>query len=378
VTPPPVPATLYLVPEGRTEACSFWRAWRPLTVLSDTGVPCSWGYNTHERIHRYVPGHGLVVYQRLGWEDPVQGAEHIRTLHRAGCVVVQESDDDMWLSRSEQKSHAEMGLEEKELSPEQNVVSTRLYDGLIVSTERLRTIVHAVVSPDMPVEVVGNYIDLGFWKTSLAGWDRHPKLKGHTTIGWFGGNRYGRDLELVAEAWRRLALRYPDLRFVVGGYLDPVIKEAVPSHMLEVLPWLPVYPRDGLPFYGVGLLNMDIVCCSVADTLFNAAKTPIKFLEATAAGSACVVSPTLYGPVVEHGVTGLVAATADDWERHLESLLARPLKRRRMAERAYAYVRDTWSLSDNSWRFLAAWASLYQAGRANVLADVRSQVLVPG
>lgn len=373
-----IPATLYLVPEGNTEGCSYWRAWRPVTVLEQAGLKTGWAYHNHERLYEHVPGFDLVVYQRSGWDDAEAGRLHIQALHRAGCVVVQESDDDMWLARGEQKSHAEMGIDEKELTPEQNIASTRLYDGCIVSTERLRTIINAVVNHDMPVEVVGNYIDLDLWKAQLEGWGRHPDLKGYVTVGWFGGNRYGRDLEMVAEAWGRLATRYPDkVRFVVQGHLDEVIVNAVPKNMLHVIGWLPTYSRDGMPFYGVGVANMDIVCCSVADTLFNAAKTPIKFLEATAAGAACVVSEPLYGPVVRHAETGYVATNVNDWERYLEVLIVREHKRRRMADAAYKYVSDNWSLKQNAWRFAKAWANLYEAGLPTVVNEIKNRVLVP-
>jgi len=142
-----------------------------------------------------------------------------------------------------------------------------------------------------------------------------------------------------------------------------VIKAAVPPERLEVLPWLPVVPRDGLPFYGVGLLCIDIACCSVAETAFNAAKTPIKVYEATAAGAAVVASTWLYGRTVEHGDDGLIADTADEWEAALLRLIDDEGERRRMQAAMYAKVEDRFSLERNWWRFPAAWAALAEAAR---------------
>ena len=39
----------------------------------------------------------------------------------------------------------------------------------------------------------------------------------------------------------------------------------------------------------------------------------IKWYEATYAGAACVVSPTLYGPAVTDGDNALLAETTDEW-----------------------------------------------------------------
>lgn len=358
----PLPSALYFVPRGATEGCSFWRAWRPLTVAEQHGVRCGWAYYNDDRVADHVLGYDVLVFQRLGWNAIKHGQAFVRDLRRMGRIVIQECDDDIWANRSDQKSHAELGFNERDLSPEQNRRSTRLYDGVIVSTERLRTIVNSF-APDMPVEVVGNYIDLGLWSQLLEGETRHPKLAGTLTVGWFGGNRKGRDLAEMAEGWRRVALARPNVTFVVQGYLDDVIRAAVPLERLEILPWLPTFPRDGRPFYGVGLMNIDVACCSVAETAFNASKTPIKAYEATAAGAAVIGTSWLYGPVIDHGDDGLIANTADEWEAAILRLVDDEAERRRMQAAMYRKVEERWSLERNWWRWPAAWLALAEATR---------------
>lgn len=359
-----IPSALYFVPRGATEGCSMWRVWRPVTVAQQHGARCGWVHYDDDRVIDHILGYDALVFQRLGWHAHKVGERFVRDLRAAGRVVLCEHDDDVWSNRADQKSERELGFKDgHELSPAQNRRSTRLFDGVVVSTERLRTIVHGF-APNLPVEVVGNYIDLGLWRKLLEGEARHPKLAGKLTIGWFGGNRRGRDLAAMAEAWRRVAEERPHVHFIVQGYVDDVIKAAVPAERLDILPWLPVVPRDGLPFYGVGLLNVDIACCSVAETAFNAAKTPIKYYEATAAGAAVVATSWLYGAAIDHGVDGLIANTADEWTAALLALVDDEAQRRNLQAAAYRKVDERWSLERNWWRFPAAWQSLAQAARA--------------
>lgn len=370
-----VPSVLHLVPRHYTEGCTAWRVWWPLRHL-EQHMRCGWAYNDDDTgtLADHMMTFAMLVYQRLGWDNLDDAREYMRVMRAGGAVTVQECDDDMWLARHEQKSHAEMGLDAPERSNEDNQASTLLYDGVLVSTERLRSVVHSF-APAMPVEVVGNFIDTDMWAAWLSDYPRLPQFEGVVTVGWAGGNRHSADLVIMAEAWLRLAEAHPALHFIVQGYLDPVIKAAVPADRLHVLEWLPVAPRDGKPFYGVGLKNVDVMCCSVADTLFNAAKTPIKWMEATLAGSACVVSEPLYGPVVEHGKTGFIATTADEWYTHLDRLVRKPRLRSRINAAARKRIAERHALADNVWRWPAAWASLYAAAMDKRRAP---RVLVPG
>ncbi len=372
----PVPSVMHLVPREYTEGCTAWRVWSPLRHLAPI-MRAAWAYNDEADAAALADNmitYDMLVYQRLGWDNLDDARMYMDTWRRAGKVTIQECDDDMWLARDEQKSHAEMGLDVPERTNAQNQDSTRLYDGVLVSTERLRSVV-ASFAPDLPCQVVGNYIDVDLWREWLAMYDRLPQFKNVVTVGWAGGNRHSADLAVMAEAWLRLAQARPDVHFIVQGYLDPVIRSAVPADRLHVLEWLPIRPTETKPFYGVGLKNVDVMCCSVADTLFNAAKTPIKWMEATLAGAACVVSAPLYGPVVEHGRTGYIATTADEWYTHLEKLTRKPRLRSRINAAARQRINERHAMATNVWRWPAAWAELYAAAMDKRRAP---RVLVPG
>jgi glycosyltransferase involved in cell wall biosynthesis len=80
--------------------------------------------------------------------------------------------------------------------------------------------------------------------------------------------------------------------------------------------------------YPSGLKNIDIACCSVAPSEWNACKTPIKWMEASIAGSACVVSASLYGDAVIDGTNALVATTPDEWAAQIIRLVDDPVLRK--------------------------------------------------
>jgi hypothetical protein len=116
--------------------------------------------------------------------------------------------------------------------------------------------------------------------------------------------------------------------------------------------------------------NYDIGCCAVWPSVFNTAKTPIKWFEFTLGGVPCVVSPYLYGPVVEDGVTALVADTTDEWEDCLARLIEDADLRRRVARVARRAVVRKHSLQNNLHRWLDAYSAavdIFQARRARVL-----------
>jgi glycosyltransferase involved in cell wall biosynthesis len=233
-----------------------------------------------------------------------------------------------------------------------------------VSSRRLATVVRGLV--DVPVVVVPNAIDTAWWR---AVWRHRERLIPGLVVGWAGGKRPDGDFRPLAEAWGRLARRHPDVTFAMAGHCPKIMSEAIPPGRLKGLPWLPIdmYPLDFMQF--------DISCCVVDNTAFNRCKTPIKVWESTMARATVVASPTLYGQAIDDGVDGLLAETADEWERQIERLIVDPDLRKRLWRNQRRRVAAEHSLDKNLWRWPAAYATIiadYRARRA------RSRILLPG
>lgn len=335
----------------------MWRVFQPFEELTRRGYVADW---VHRDESEKVLGllalgrYDLIVTPRIVWPTEGVGDKWIDTIHKANIAWCYEVDDDVYSPGIVQR---QVGLFESErLKGEKQLEWERLErirlleqaDGVSVTTQRLQTVIRSKV-PQAPVKVIPNAIDARWFRETLRGCSRVvPPL----SIGWAGGTRDASDLTPLAEAWREIARMYPHVNFSVQGHIPQSLYDAIPKAQRYTLPWLP------LPEYPRGLLNVDIGCCIVAPTLFNTSKSCIKWYEMTLAGAACVVSDTLYGQEVTHGVDALVADTTEQWIEHLSALIESEELRSEINRNARRTVMTEHSLEANWWRWPEAWADL--------------------
>ena len=354
------PRTLALI--GDETGPSLWRVWMPMTALSALGRVADWDYK--DNADRILPiiatgRYDAIILPRLAWREHEAGRQWIASLHRAGLAVIAEYDDDVFsediIERQYRVHDRERAKGKEQLAQDRldRIAVLQQADGVTVSTRRLATVVRE--HTDKPVCVVPNAIDTRWWRRTLRGVSRVvPPL----TIGWCGGARYPEDLAAMAEGWRRIASRYPDVTFVVQGHMAEVLINAVPPERVRRLPWLPLqdYPR--------AMLNVDIGCAAVTDKHFNRCKTPIKVWEYTLSGAVVVASRALYGAVVTDGEDGLLADTPDEWEAALARLVEDASLRRTLWKEQRRRVAREHSLERNLWRWEAAWTAIISDFRA--------------
>ena len=354
------PSAFAIVPDDRTnDACSMWRIWQPFSFLHLHGYPVGFARRQPLVVDHHqaaaAAGYDLHLLCRVGAmpsdEAPMLG--WFAQMRDAGKTVIYECDDDLFtpfssdqLARRAPNAPSAVQLEAERAAC---VWVLERCAGVTVSTQYLASVVRRFTAA--PVEVVPNAIDAQ-WFERLVPLGRRtvPGL----TIGWAGGHRPGPDFTAMAVAWGRLARRYPRVTFVVQGSQNREIARHVPAHRLHPLPWMTVFD------YPHGLLNIDIGCCPLEDRPFNRAKTPIKAWEYALCGAAVVASPTVYQRVIDHGRSGAVVATADEWEEALSRLVEDEDRRRATAAALKADVLAKWSLKQNYWRWPAAWNRLWR------------------
>jgi glycosyltransferase involved in cell wall biosynthesis len=370
------PRPLFLT--GDETGSAMWRVWSVCKALQGHGFVAEWCHkdDAEKALPLIAAGvFDLVITPRIVWPQEGIGDRWIKAIHGAGLAWVYECDDDVWSQPIIQRqiklfaTEAQKGELQLEWERKERIRLINDCDGITVASTRLKSIIdNRFTDGRIPVVVVPNAIDVPWFRRTLRGCARLPELQGKLTIGWAGGTRQYADLAPLVAAWPRIAERYPDVHFVVQGHVPPEVVEVMPHDRLHTLPWLPLeeYPR--------AMLNVDIACCIVAPTVFNTAKTPIKWMEFTLAGAACVVSPTLYGAVVEDGETALVAESGEEWEMQLARLIESEHLRSSLQRAARIEVVSKHSLERNLVNWLAAWATIVESFRAKRSAP---QLLLP-
>lgn len=356
------PSVLALVGRQQTGP-DLWRVLAPITALERRRYPAGWDFKDNALVGQIAPMFDAILLPRLSWEPGHRRMAEawFNANRRAGKVLIFDADDDIFTN---QETHRRVELDWTEgKTPEQleaerfeRIWAMQQCDGVTVSTQRLATIVRGYT--ERPVHVVPNAIDLRWFRQVIFATKRQiPGL----TIGWAGGRRHDRDVEQMAEAWGRIAHRYPDVTFVVQGWYPKVIDEQVPADRIVKLPWMP------LQTYPAGLRQLDIGCAAAADTPFNRPKSNIKALEYAAAGAAVVASPTLYAGLVDHGFSGFIAESAGEWEDGLAQLVESPSLRQHMARRLLKAVEKHHTLDKNLWRWPAAWAQIAECAQRRLV-----------
>jgi len=345
---------------GDMSGPTLWRVLFPFTALHKLGYRADWALKDAPGIGSLAPLYDGFVIPRMAWKPGQRqiAEQWFSMIRRAGRFVAYDLDDDILTADLNYRA-VELGwadgktFVELEAERFERIWALQQADGVTVSTQRLATVVRSFTT--RPVIVVPNAIDVPWFRRVLRSAERRSASP---TIGWAGGRRPDRDLGPMAEAWSRIARRYPAVTFVVQGHVPAVVTDAVPADRLLVLPWMP------LERYPAGLVEVDIGCASVSDERFNRCKTAIKAYEAAVAGAAVVATPTVYGQVIEHGQTGYLAETADEWEHALARLVENEAGRKIVARRLLRHVERSYSLAENLWRWPSAWSAIQEDAQA--------------
>ena len=355
------PRVLCLTPEE--DGCTLWRVFQPYAELQRRGYGAwfrnkddpemmapEWPYLAATRLE-------AISLPRFSWTDQTIARRWITSLHNAGLAVMYDLDDDLLTPQSVARQQAtvqpDKSVEDLERARRDRISAIRLCDGITTSTPQLAAVIEQYV--DAPVHVVPNGIDVRWFRQTVR---QIPRWVPPLTIGWAGGARYLEDLEPIAAAWHNVAKRFPDVRFVVQGFMADVLLNAVPPAQLVHLPWMPIAD------YPCGMRNIDIGCASVADVHFNRCKTPIKLWEFALCGAVSVVSPTLYGQVATDGEDALIAETAAEWEAALTRLIQDADLRKRLWRAQRRRVATDHSLDQTVLEWPKAWSAIIESFRS--------------
>jgi glycosyltransferase involved in cell wall biosynthesis len=163
---------------------------------------------------------------------------------------------------------------------------------------------------------------------------RRPLPHQGVVIGYGSGTRtHDADFAIAAPALVELMARYPNLRLAIQGHLNlPGQLDALWNRIDRV----PVLDTED---YLRSIATWDISIAPLEPTLFNDAKSTIKYLEASSVRVPSVCSPSeSFRSLIRHGEDGMLAATIPEWIASLSMLIDDENLRRSMGEAAWRTV----------------------------------------
>jgi glycosyltransferase involved in cell wall biosynthesis len=202
------------------------------------------------------------------------------------------------------------------------------------------------------IVVLPNFFDDRLWqfrKPSVADPQR-------VVIGYMGGHTHLYDVRSILPAIQAILAQYPErLEFRFWGLKPPEELLSAPQ-VTWTIPDTLLY-RDFAAYFQQQ--SADIFIGPLESNEFNSCKSSIKFFEYSALGAPGVFSDIEpYRQVVEHGSSGYLAASQEDWISHLSYLIENPVERVRVAGQAQAFIKNRWLLSEHA----HLWRETYQDG----------------
>ena len=159
-------------------------------------------------------------------------------------------------------------------------------------------------------------------------------------IGYFSGSiSHNENFELIKPAIKQLLTKYSNVQLHIVGILDipqdmKPFENQIVTH--DYVDW------DKLPAL---ISEVDINLAPLVDSIFNRAKSEIKWIEAALVKVPTVASKIgAFSDAIVDGETGLLA-TDDQWFEKLEALVLSPELRQKIADAAYRAVLENCTLS---------------------------------
>lgn len=332
---------LFLTRYPENGASSRYRVFQYLPYLSELGVDCTVQSFMDAGLYDLStkPGHTVAkvfatvraVCRRLGalrhWRryDVIYLQRELfpfgpplieRWLRRRGAVLIFDYDDALFIKKASRYNPLATFFR----APEKTLEVFRLVHLVVAGNDWLRdqAALHGAKAVTVEVaEDVTRYLDR-----------KLEPLSQDVTIGWLGSASTVKYLVLIEPVLQRIHQRYPHVRFELMGGGD---------FEMSGVPWkLSSWSLDAEV---KALARFDIGLMPLPNEEWAMGKSGGKARTYMAAGVVPVCSAIGYNlELIEHGRTGLLCETLEDWERELTSLVVDAETRLSMATNARAEV----------------------------------------
>jgi glycosyltransferase involved in cell wall biosynthesis len=320
--------------------CGYWRMVVPARHLDDSNLylDCA----EVEVIYEYLLEYDTIVVQRLHeWKEFYV----IEKLKRLGKKIIYDIDDDIFSIPPTNPAHKRIRYDEQE--------AARAIMGLAdVITTPSEVIKERFGFADKTV-VIPNAVDLDDGWPKLTGNDEVDIAKlsspdDHMRILWQGSPTHGEDWFECVTAVDYIMEKYDNVRLVILGFLPPVVSQMVEdvtkpwwNGRVEFADFTDVETYVAITKH----LRVEVALAPLQETVFNAAKSALKFAEYTAIGTPCIASAvTPYKEVIQSGENGFLATCEEEWVEHMETLLTQADERLRLVRNARKTVEEQFDI----------------------------------
>jgi glycosyltransferase involved in cell wall biosynthesis len=310
-----------------------YRAHLPAEALRLAGAHCDVRHYRDPDLPRLADEADAVVLYRVPATAPIIAlVERIRARARP-IPILFDVDDLIFDPTLEGEVHGLDGLDEHEHSMWWRGVARyrttmELADLYVGSTQALCD--HAARTTGIPVRRFRNGVGQSLAKLSERALSA-PRSPGPLRIGYFSGTTtHDADWARIEPAVVQVMEAYPDLELWLVGHLTTTAELDTVASRIKRLPMLPWYelPRR--------LRDVDVnLAPLVPDSVFNEAKSAIKWLEAALVATPTIATPTAtFREVIETNRTGMLATSVDEWKAALTLLLDDEASRVRIGTQA--------------------------------------------
>lgn len=338
-----------------------------LKVLAFTNGTAShiWRFDPIARRMNERTEHEMAVTTWDQWRGDTMGANivvmemltshaMVETAKNMGAKVIYEADDvvlDAYGRERKNLMHVDKEFRSSAIE------TIRKADALTVATEAMKE--NYSQFTDAPIYVLPILMDYDVYG-GPASIELPKRNTDEIRIGWFGGKGHFEDLKMVLPAIKEVLERDKRVKFIYCGYGgmeseslameqhwgEDVLKD-IPRHRREFVPGA---PEDFWP-QKHRFLDLDIGIAPLIDDYFNRAKCYTKWMEYSVYQTPTVVSPVVYGKVVEHGKTGLIANSVGEWKNHLLALVQDEALRKKIGIAASQEVHEHHNIEHiwNNW-----------------------------
>lgn len=213
-------------------------------------------------------------------------------------------------------------------------------DGAITTTTKLKGELQKL---GIPVFMNPNSASMEMVEYSLAcGKEHSDKVK----IGYFSGSKtHMDDLNMILPVLKEILSKYPQVELFLTGELD------LPQELMEYQNQITMRGFVNWKDLPNLISKMDINLAPLCDTLFNAAKSEIKWMEAAFVKTCTVASRVgAFQENIDEDQTGMLCSTTQEWIESLSKLIDNPSERARLAQNAYNDVMERYITIYNGYK----------------------------